>query len=32
MDPITILQSLAAQSPLEEITLNLVAIAAEDAV
>uniref|UniRef100_H2V895 Interferon regulatory factor 9 n=1 Tax=Takifugu rubripes TaxID=31033 RepID=H2V895_TAKRU len=32
MDPITILQSLASQSPLGELTLNLVPVTAEDAV
>lgn len=31
MDPIAIFQSLAGQSPLGEITLNLVTVAAEDA-
>lgn len=32
MDPITFLQSLASQSPLGELTLNLVPVTAEDAV
>lgn len=32
MGPITLLQSLASQSPLEEITLNLVTLTSEDVV